>query len=38
VNIESFLVLDVDEVLSFISEDLPPSRAGAPDLHMVGSS
>jgi hypothetical protein len=35
VNIKAFLVLPVDKVLILIGEDLPPSRVGAPDLHVV---
>jgi len=31
-------LLDVAEVLSLIHEDLEPSRVGAPDLHVLGSS
>jgi hypothetical protein len=38
VNIECFTVLPIDEMLAFILEDLEPSRVGAPDLHVVGSS
>jgi hypothetical protein len=38
-NIKTFLVLlKVAEVLSTISEDLPPFRVGAPDLHVIGLS
>lgn len=39
VDIEAFVsLLDVTEVLSLVGEDLPPSRVGAPNLHVVGSS
>jgi hypothetical protein len=38
VNINCFSVLNVDEMLSFIGEDLPPFTAGAPDLHVTGFS
>jgi hypothetical protein len=40
VDIKGFLVVDIDEVLSFIGEDLPPFqvRLSAPDLHVRGSS
>jgi hypothetical protein len=38
VNIECFTILPVDEVFTFILEDLEPSWVGAPDLHVVGSS
>jgi hypothetical protein len=37
-DIKAFLVLPVDEVFISIGEDLPPSRVGAPDLHVVGLS
>jgi len=41
VDIKCFLVLQVDEVsilLTGVLEELEPSRVGAPDLHVVGSS
>jgi hypothetical protein len=38
VNIKNLSVLNVLESLSFIGEDLPPFTAGAPDLHVSGSS
>ena len=37
-NIKAFSILEVDEVFTFILEDLPPSRVGAPDLHVLSSS
>jgi hypothetical protein len=37
-NIKNLLVLDIDEVSSVVGEDLPPSRVGAPDLHVGGLS
>jgi hypothetical protein len=33
-NIKTSLVLPIDDVLILIGEDLPPSRACAPDLHV----
>jgi len=36
--LENLFALPVDELLTFILEDLEPSRVGAPDLHVVGSS
>jgi Na+-translocating ferredoxin:NAD+ oxidoreductase RnfD subunit len=30
--------LDVAEMLSLVDKDLEPSRVGAPDLHVVGST
>jgi hypothetical protein len=30
--------LPIDEVLVSIGEDLPPSRVGAPDLHVLSPS
>jgi hypothetical protein len=36
VNIQTFVaLLDVAEVLSAINKDLPPSRVGAPNLHIL---
>jgi len=37
-DIKAFLVLPVDEVFIRVGEDLPPSRVGAPDLHVLVSS
>jgi hypothetical protein len=37
-NIKTFFVLNVAEVLIRISENLEPSRVGAPNLHVVGST
>ena len=37
-DIKHLVAFDVLEVLCFIDEDLEPSRVGAPDLHVVGSS
>ena len=37
-DIKDLAVLPVDELLVLILEDLPPSRVGAPDLHVVGST
>jgi len=37
-NVKYLLVVEVDELLILILEDLPPSRVGAPDLQVVGSS
>jgi len=34
-NIKNLAVLPVDELFVLILEDLPPSRVGAPDLHVV---
>jgi hypothetical protein len=36
--IKAFLVFNVAEMIVSIFEDLEPSRVGAPDLHVVGSS
>ena len=39
VNIKAFAgLLDVTEVFTAIGEDLPPSRVGTPNLHVVGFS
>jgi hypothetical protein len=39
VNIKAFVgLLNVTEVFSTIDKDLPPSRVGTPDLHVVGLS
>jgi hypothetical protein len=35
-DIEDFAVVPVDELVVLILEDLPPSRVGAPDLHVIG--
>jgi hypothetical protein len=35
VYIKNLFVSDVDKVGSSVLEDLPPSRAGAPDLHVL---
>jgi hypothetical protein len=37
-DVKDFAALPVDELVVLILEDLPPSRVGAPDLHVVGSS
>jgi hypothetical protein len=37
-NIKSSSILDINEMFINILEDLEPSRVGAPDLHVVGSS
>jgi hypothetical protein len=37
-DIKDFASLPVDKLVGLILEDLPPSRVGAPDLHVVGSS
>jgi hypothetical protein len=37
-HFQAFSVLDVNEFSSLVSENLEPSRVGAPDLHVVGSS
>jgi hypothetical protein len=37
-NIKHFTVVPVDELVTLILEDLPPSRVSAPDLHVVGST
>jgi hypothetical protein len=38
-DIKAFVgLLEVAEVLALVLEDLPPSRVGAPDLHVAGSS
>jgi hypothetical protein len=35
-DIKDLSTLPIDELTLFILEDLPPSRVGAPDLHVVG--
>jgi hypothetical protein len=35
-NIKNLIVSNVNELLSSILEDLEPSRASAPDLHVIG--
>ena len=37
-DIKSFSVLKIDEVFTFIFEDLPPFRVGAVDSHFLGST
>jgi hypothetical protein len=37
-NIKGLSALPVDELAVLVLEYLPPSRVGAPDLHVVGSS
>jgi hypothetical protein len=37
-NIKDLVVSWVDKLSSFVSEQLEPSRVGAPDLHVVGST
>jgi hypothetical protein len=37
-DIKALLVVPVDEMFILVGEDLPPSRVGAPDLHVVGST
>jgi hypothetical protein len=37
-DIKSLVALPVDELVVLISENLPPSRVSAPDLHVVCSS
>jgi hypothetical protein len=37
-NVKDLVTLPVDELVILISEDLPPSRVGTPDLHVLGST
>jgi len=37
-NVKNSVVLNVDQLVVLISENLPPSRIGTPDLHSVCSS
>jgi hypothetical protein len=37
-NIKDLVVGPVDELVVLILEDLEPSRVGAPDLHVIGST
>jgi hypothetical protein len=37
-NVKSLVALPVDELTVLISENLPPSRVSAPDLHVIGLS